>query len=75
VENLTIVAVQGCKDRHRKECRKRALLAGFQTHVPKAVDPAELTAAVASLACRTGTSDQHKEGTHDDHAAANPHHR
>ena len=36
--------------------RKRALLAGFQTHVTKPVDPAELLAVVASLAGRTGTS-------------------
>ena len=59
----------------RMEDRKRALLAGFQTHIAKPVDPAELTAAVASLACRTGTSDQHKDGTHDDPTAANPHRR
>jgi PAS domain S-box-containing protein len=36
------------------EDRKRALLAGFQVHIPKPVDPAELVAAVASLAGRTG---------------------
>ena len=34
--------------------RKRALLAGFQAHIPKPVDPTELVAAVASLAGRTG---------------------
>jgi CheY-like chemotaxis protein len=39
----------------RAEDRKRALLAGFQTHVAKPVDPAELTAVVASLAFRTGS--------------------
>jgi PAS domain S-box-containing protein len=38
----------------RAEDRKRALLAGFQTHVAKPVDPAELVAVVASLAGRTG---------------------
>jgi PAS domain S-box-containing protein len=38
----------------RPEDRKRALLAGFQTHVAKPVDPAELVAVVASLAGRTG---------------------
>jgi PAS domain S-box-containing protein len=38
----------------RPEDRKRSLLAGFQTHVAKPVDPAELTAVVASLAFRTG---------------------
>jgi len=36
------------------EDRKRALLAGFQLHIPKPVDPTELGAAVASLAGRTG---------------------
>ena len=40
----------------RPEDRKRSLLAGFQTHVAKPVDPAELKAVVASLAFRTGTS-------------------
>ncbi len=38
----------------RAEDRKRALLAGFQTHVAKPVDPSELVAVVASLAGRTG---------------------
>src|SRR5262249_33058947 len=34
----------------RPEDRARALLAGFQAHVPKPVEPAELVAVVASLA-------------------------
>lgn len=34
--------------------RRRALLAGFQVHLPKPVDPVELVAAVAALAGRTG---------------------
>lgn len=38
----------------RLEDRKRALLSGFQTHLAKPVDPAELVATVASLAGRTG---------------------
>ena len=38
----------------RAEDRTRAMLAGFQTHVSKPVDPAELVAVVASLAGRTG---------------------
>ncbi|MGE0363531.1 MAG: CHASE3 domain-containing protein [Vicinamibacterales bacterium] len=38
----------------RLEDRKRALLAGFQTHLAKPVDPAELVAMVASLSGRTG---------------------
>jgi CheY-like chemotaxis protein len=38
----------------RVEDRKRALLAGFHTHVAKPVEPAELVAVVASLAGRTG---------------------
>lgn len=40
----------------RSEDRRRALLAGFQTHVSKPVEPAELVAVVASLVERTGTS-------------------
>ena len=46
----------------RAEDRNRAMLAGFQTHVAKPVEPAELTAVVASLAGRTGKSDQHHGG-------------
>jgi CheY-like chemotaxis protein/two-component sensor histidine kinase len=38
----------------RPEDRRRALLAGFQTHVAKPVDIVELIAVVASLAGRTG---------------------
>ena len=38
----------------RTEDRLRALWAGFQTHVPKPVQPNELAAVVASLAGRTG---------------------
>ena len=38
----------------RLEDRRRVLLAGFQIHVPKPVDPAELLAVVASVAGRTG---------------------
>lgn len=38
----------------RSEDRRRALLAGFQVHVAKPVDPDELIAAVASLVGRTG---------------------
>jgi signal transduction histidine kinase/ActR/RegA family two-component response regulator len=37
----------------RAEDRKRALSAGYQRHVSKPVDPAELVAVVASLAGRT----------------------
>ena len=37
----------------RAEDRKRALLAGYQTHISKPVDPAELVAVIASLAART----------------------
>ena len=52
----------------RPEDRKRSLLAGFQTHVAKPVDPAELRAVVASLAFRTGKSDEHtREGSHERH--------
>jgi signal transduction histidine kinase len=38
----------------RSEDRRRALLAGFQTHVAKPVDVVELVAVVASLVGRTG---------------------
>ena len=38
----------------RVEDRRRAMLAGFQIHVPKPVDPSELLAVVASVAGRTG---------------------
>jgi PAS domain S-box-containing protein len=41
----------------RAEDRRRTLLAGFQIHLAKPVDPGELTAAVASLAGRAGESD------------------
>ncbi|TKC86725.1 response regulator [Trinickia terrae] len=37
----------------RSEDRRRALLAGFQTHIAKPVDPLELVVVVASLAGRT----------------------
>jgi two-component system CheB/CheR fusion protein len=37
-----------------KEDRRRVLLAGYQIHVTKPVDPHELTAVIASLAGRTG---------------------
>jgi CheY-like chemotaxis protein len=38
----------------RSEDRRRALMGGFQTHVAKPVEPAELLAVVASLAGRVG---------------------
>jgi CheY-like chemotaxis protein len=38
----------------RADDRRRAMLAGFQTHITKPVDPNELLAVVASLAGRTG---------------------
>ena len=38
----------------RVEDRRRAMLAGFQSHLSKPVDPTELVATVASLAGRTG---------------------
>ncbi len=37
-----------------KEMQRQALLAGFQVHVPKPVDPHDLTVVIASLAGRTG---------------------
>jgi CheY-like chemotaxis protein len=38
----------------RSEDRRRAMLSGFQTHVAKPVEPAELVAVVASLAGKIG---------------------
>ena len=38
----------------RVEDRVRALMAGFQVHVPKPIEPVELLAVVASLTGRTG---------------------
>jgi CheY-like chemotaxis protein len=38
----------------RSEDRRRAALAGFQTHVSKPVEAGELIAIVANLAGRTG---------------------
>lgn len=46
----------------RTEDRLRALSAGFQIHVPKPVEPAELAAVVASLAWRTGVEGVVKKG-------------
>ncbi len=37
-----------------KEDQRRALLAGFQVHVPKPVDPHDLTTIIGSLVGRTG---------------------
>jgi PAS domain S-box-containing protein len=38
----------------RSEDRRRAMMAGFQTHVAKPVEPAELLAVIANLAGRVG---------------------
>jgi signal transduction histidine kinase/ActR/RegA family two-component response regulator len=55
----------------RVEDRKRALRAGFQTHVSKPVDPEELTAVIASLAGRTGHRGEYSGGTRDgDHSGS-----
>jgi signal transduction histidine kinase/CheY-like chemotaxis protein len=40
----------------RSEDRRRAMMAGFQVHIAKPVEPPELVATVASLAGRTGQS-------------------
>ena len=40
----------------RADDRRKSLLAGFQLHLSKPVDPRELTAAIASLAGRTGVA-------------------
>ena len=49
--NIPAVALTGYA---RSEDRRRALAAGFQTHVSKPVEAAELIMVVASLAGRTG---------------------
>ncbi len=46
----------------RAEDRHRALLAGYQNHLPKPVAPAQLLAIVASLAHRNGPSVQGSAG-------------
>ena len=38
----------------RTEDRHRTLMAGFQVHISKPVDPHELSAAIATLVGRTG---------------------
>ena len=38
----------------QKNHARLALLAGFQVHVPKPVDPHDLTSVIAKLATRTG---------------------
>ncbi|WP_256478675.1 hypothetical protein [Chroococcidiopsis sp. CCMEE 29] len=38
----------------RTEDRRAALLAGFQFHIAKPVEPTELIAVIANLAGRTG---------------------
>jgi hypothetical protein len=48
VSAAALTAYAGAED------RMRALLSGYQVHIPKPVDPAELIAVVASLAGRTG---------------------
>ncbi len=40
----------------RTEDRVCALVAGFQVHLPKPIEPVELVAVVASLVGRTGTA-------------------
>jgi signal transduction histidine kinase len=52
VRELPAVALSGFA---RPEDRRRALLAGFQVHVPKPVDPYELTATIAALVGRIGS--------------------
>ena len=45
----------------RVEDRTRALRAGFQLHVPKPVEPAELVAVVANLAARNKSAVERSE--------------
>jgi CheY-like chemotaxis protein len=43
-----------------KDDQRQTLLAGFQVHVPKPVDPHDLTAVIASLTGRTGAGSASK---------------
>jgi signal transduction histidine kinase/ActR/RegA family two-component response regulator len=51
----------------RSQDRTRALLAGFQAHITKPVDPAELVAVVASLTRRTGKTPDSADGKPGNH--------
>ena len=42
----------------RSEDRTRAMIAGYQVHISKPIEPHELVATVASLASRTGGADR-----------------
>ena len=44
----------------RPEDRLRALTAGYETHVPKPVEPAELWAVVASITSRSAKNEEFK---------------
>jgi CheY-like chemotaxis protein/anti-sigma regulatory factor (Ser/Thr protein kinase) len=50
----------------RTEDRLRALWAGYETHIPKPVQPNELAAVVASLAGRMGAGDEEPAVAHAD---------
>lgn len=54
----------------RSQDRTRALLAGFQAHITKPVDPAELVAVVASLMRRIGNTQGRPADNHGDGAPA-----
>jgi len=58
----------------RHEDRRRALLAGFQTHVSKPVDPSELLTVIASLAGRSAAvySQTPRNGHAERHSGATP---
>ena len=51
------VPAAGLSAYSRSEDRVQALLAGFQIHLTKPVQPAELVAVIAALARRNGGSD------------------
>jgi len=51
VHDLPAIALTGFA---APDDRRRALLAGFQAHMAKPVDPRELTAAIAALVGTTG---------------------
>jgi len=47
-----------CLSIARPEDRQRALSVGYESHVPKPVEPEELLAVVASLTNRTGKNEE-----------------
>jgi signal transduction histidine kinase len=54
LRNIRSLSVEEGRNVPAAEDRKRAMLAGYQSHITKPVDPGELVAVVATLTGRTG---------------------